>query len=126
MGGGTMALLESGEMYLETILKLQEEKGCVRSIDVAGAMGFSKASVSRAMGILKKDNFIIIHDDGQIFFTPAGKKKAAGILERHKILTKFFAEKLGIPAHIAEKDACRIEHIISPETFAGIKKALKK
>lgn len=121
-----MPLLESGEMYLETILKLQQEHGSVRSIDVATEMNFSKASVSRAMSILKKDDFIIIHPDGHIILTPAGLEKAAGVLDRHLTLTKFFVTKLNIPADIAEKDACRIEHIISPETFAGIKRALKE
>ena len=121
-----MPLLESGEMYLETILTLQKEKGSVRSIDVATEMGFSKASISRAMSILKKDKYITVQPDGEILFTGAGLKIASGVLERHKTLTRFFVEKLDIPEDIAEKDACRIEHIISPETFAGIKRALKK
>jgi DtxR family Mn-dependent transcriptional regulator len=102
-----------------------KKKGSVRSIDVATKMGFSKASISRAMGILKKDKYITIEPDGEILFTDAGLKIASGVFERHKTLTRFFVDKLDIPEDIAEKDACRIEHIISPETFAGIKRALK-
>ena len=121
-----MIIQESGENYLETILLLQKRKGYVRSIDVAAELNFSKASISRAMSILKKDKYISIQPDGEILFTGEGLKIASGVLERHKTLTRFFVEKLDIPEDIAEKDACRIEHIISAETFAGIKKALKK
>ncbi|MBR5790525.1 MAG: metal-dependent transcriptional regulator [Phascolarctobacterium sp.] len=100
-----MSLLESGENYLETILVLTQRNGSVRSIDVANEMNFTKPSVSRAMSILKK---------------------ATAILERHTILTRYIHEVLGVPEEIAEKDACRIEHIISPETFQGIKTQLNK
>ena len=96
-----MILQESGEMYLETILQLQQKQGKVRAIDVAEQMNFTKASVSRAMSILKRENFILV-----------------------EVLTRFFAEHIGVPADIAEHDACRIEHVISPETFEGIKKHL--
>ena len=110
-----MILQESGEMYLETILQLQQKQGKVRAIDVAEQMNFTKASVSRAMSILKRENFILVE---------AGLAKAQEVLERHKVLTRFFAEHIGVPADIAEHDACRIEHVISPETFEGIKKHL--
>lgn len=119
-----MPLLESGENYLEMILVLTQKNGSVRSIDIADAMGFTKASVSRAMSILKRDNYIIMEPDGAIRLTKDGQKKAAAVYDRHVTLTRFITEKLGVDEEIAEKDACRIEHIISPETFAGIKAML--
>ena len=121
-----MALLESGENYLETILVLTKKNGSVRSIDIADAMQFTKASVSRAMSILKRDNYIIMHPDGSILLTKEGLKKATAVYDRHETLTRFINEVLGVDVEIAEKDACRIEHIISPETFAGIKAQLSK
>lgn len=116
-----MALLESGENYLETILVLTKKNGSIRSIDIAEALEFTKASVSRAMSILKRDNFIIMEPDGRILLTKEGQKKAAAVYDRHLTLTTFIHEYLGVDAEIAEKDACRIEHIISPETMAAIK-----
>ena len=121
-----MALLESGENYLETILVLTKKNGSVRSIDIADAMQFTKASVSRAMSILKRDNYIIMQPDGSIILTKDGQNKAAEVYDRHVTLTRFINEVLGVEVKIAEKDACRIEHIISPETFAGIKMQLTK
>ena len=121
-----MALLESGDNYLETILVLTKKNGSVRSIDIADAMQFTKASVSRAMSILKRDNYIIMHPDGSILLTKEGLKKATAVYDRHVTLTRFINEVLGVDVEIAEKDACRIEHIISPETFAGIKAQLSK
>ena len=121
-----MALLESGENYLETILVLTKKNGSVRSIDIADAMQFTKASVSRAMSILKRDNSIIMHPDGSILLTKEGQKKATAVYDRHVTLTRYINEVLGVDVEIAEKDACRIEHIISPETFAGIKAQLAK
>lgn len=120
-----MSLLESGENYLETILVLSKRNGSVRSIDVANEMGFTKASVSRAMSILKRDNYIIMEADGRIVLTKDGQKKAIAVYDRHVTLTRFINEKLGVALEIAEKDACRIEHIISPETFLGIKNMMK-
>ena len=120
-----MSLLESGENYLETILVLMQKNGSVRSIDIADAMGFTKASVSRAMSILKKENYIIMDPDGSIHLTKEGLKKANAIYERHTVLTQFIHKILKVDLEIAEKDACRIEHIISDETFKGIKKLLK-
>lgn len=120
-----MSLLESGENYLETILVLTKRNGSVRSIDIAEEMNFTKASVSRAMSILKRDNYIIMEPDGRILLTKDGQKKAAVVYDRHVTLTRFINELLGVDEKIAEKDACRIEHIISPETFAGIKGMLK-
>lgn len=120
-----MSLLESGENYLETILILTQKNGSVRSIDIANEMGFTKASVSRAMSILKRENYIIMEADGRIILTKEGQKKAIAVYDRHVTLTRFINEKLGVDLDIAEKDACRIEHIISAETFLGIKELLK-
>lgn len=119
-----MALLESGENYLETILVLSKKNGSVRSIDIAEAMDFTKASVSRAMSILKRDNYIIMEADGRILLTEKGKLKATSVYDRHLTLTRFINEILGVDKTIAEKDACKIEHIISPETLIGIKNKL--
>lgn len=112
---------ESMEMYLETILKLAETSNNVHSIDVANEMNFSKPSVSRAMKLLKEQDFIKIDKSGAITLTEAGKERAAKVYERHCILTKIF-EILGAPAKLAETDACRIEHYISDELFQIIKK----
>lgn len=120
-----MILQESGENYLETILMLLQQNGSVRSIDIATYMNFTKASVSRAMSILKRENYILMEADGSIVLTETGVVKAKAVLERHRLLTRFLHENLNVPEDIAEKDACRIEHVISPETFAGIKKLLK-
>jgi Mn-dependent DtxR family transcriptional regulator len=89
-------------------------------------MNFSKPSVSRAMSILKKSGYIIMEPDGRIVLTENGLKKAASVLDRHKTLTVFLTDILNVPPDTAEKDACRIEHIISPVTFAGIKKMVKE
>ncbi|MBQ7317573.1 MAG: metal-dependent transcriptional regulator [Phascolarctobacterium sp.] len=121
-----MSLLESGENYLETILVLTQRNGSVRSIDVANEMNFTKPSVSRAMSILKREEYIHMEADGRLVLTEKGMQKATSVLERHLILTRYINEVLGVSQEIAEKDACRIEHIISPETFEGIKKQLKK
>lgn len=121
-----MSLLESGENYLETILILTKRNGSVRSIDIANEMDFTKASVSRAMSILKRDNYIIMEADGSILLTKEGLKMANAVYDRHITLTRFIHENLGVDMDIAEKDACRIEHIISPKTLAGIKAQLKK
>lgn len=119
-------LFESGENYLETILLLQKSKGEVRSVDVAAALNYSKASVSRAMGIMKNGGFITVDDKGFIHFTEKGRQKAHAILDRHKIITEFLRECLKIDDETAEKDACRIEHIISPQTFEAIKSFLTR
>ncbi len=112
-----MALRESGEDYLETILILQERTGYVRSIDVANELGYSKPSISRAMGILKENGFITVERDGQIKLTDEGLKRANGVYDRHKLLTKFLHKVLGVSEENSDEDACRIEHVISQETF---------
>lgn len=116
---------ESGENYLETILFLKKEKGFVRSIDIAQRTGYSKPSVSRAMSILKKSGYIQVADNGEIIFTEAGEQKAIAVYERHHILTDFLVKVAKVSLEIAEEDACRIEHIISSETFEGIKAYMK-
>ncbi len=116
-----MVVNESQEMYLETILKLQKTKGSVRSIDVAEALGYSKPSVSRAVGIMKKDGFIIVRKDGEIDLTDSGKAKAENVLERHRALTAALI-KMGLAEEAAEENACRVEHVITEEAFEAIKK----
>ncbi|MDD4316875.1 MAG: metal-dependent transcriptional regulator [Clostridia bacterium] len=119
-------LFESGENYLETILRLQKEKGEVRSVDVALSLNYSKASVSRAMGIMKNGGFLTVDDKGYIHFTEKGLEKARSIFERHRIITKYLQSSLGIDEQTAEKDACRIEHIISQQTFDAMKNYFDK
>lgn len=116
-----MKIQESGENYLETILLLFKRNGSVRSIDIASELEFSKPSVSRAMGILKQSGFIIVENSGNIVLTDKGMERAEEIYERHRVLTHYLITKLGVDKQIAEKDACRIEHVISPETFEKIK-----
>ena len=115
-----MHIQESGEMYLETIYVLQKEKGYVRSVDVAEHMGYSKPSVSRAMGLLKTAKLIEIAPDGAISLTQAGVAVAEKIYERHTLLTQLLIA-LGVSAEIAAEDACKIEHAISDESFEAIK-----
>lgn len=119
-------MYESGEMYLETILILKKRNGQVRSIDIARELDFSKPSVSRAVGILKDDEFISIDESGLIDLTEKGKAKAKSIYEKHKNLTAFLIEIVGVSPEIAEEDACRMEHFISEETFEGIKRLLRE
>ncbi len=115
-----MAILESGEMYLETIYVLSQKSSTVRSIDVGEEMGFSRPSVSRAMGILKKDGLVEIDGLGAIKLTKEGEKQAKSIYERHVVLTELF-ERIGVSEAVAAEDACRVEHYISEETFSAIK-----
>ncbi|MCL2848187.1 MAG: metal-dependent transcriptional regulator [Firmicutes bacterium] len=112
---------ESGENYLETIYLLSQKKQGVHALDVAKALNFSKPSVTRAMGILKNRGFIIIDELKHIILTDKGLSKAKEIHERHEIIEAFFI-KLGVSKEIATKDACRVEHDISEETFEAIKK----
>ncbi len=116
-----MALQESGEMYLETILILSRKSDRVRSLDVAEYMNFSKPSVSRAMNILKKDGFIVIDEKGYITLNESGRHLAENIYEKHLFLTRFL-ERLGIDHDTAEKDACKMEHDISDKTFTALKR----
>ena len=114
-------MLESGEMYLETILVLKERKGAVRSVDVAEEMGFSKPSVSRAVSLLKSGGFITVDKNGFIELTGPGREVAEKIYERHTVLSELLV-RLGVSRETAVNDACKIEHDISDETFGAIKK----
>lgn len=114
-------MYESGENYLETILVLSKRNTSVRAIDIARELDFSKPSVSRAVGILKDDGYIVIDTDGAIKLTEMGKQKADSVYERHQILTEFLMNTANVPYEIAEEDACKMEHVISEETFHGIK-----
>ena len=120
-----MALLESGEMYLETILQLSQELPCVRSIDVAERMGYSKPSVSRAVGILKQNGYIEVDASGLLTLTASGREIAERIFERHNTIAKGLM-LLGVDAKTAQDDACRVEHYISETTFNAIKKHLEE
>ena len=115
-----MALQESGEMYLETILILSRKMSAVRSVDISEHMGYSKPSVSRAVGLLKAGKYITIEDDGHILLTDSGREVAEKILSRHTILTEMLI-KLGVSREAASADACKMEHVISDETFEAIK-----
>lgn len=115
---------ESGENYLETILVLLQRLDVVRSIDMANELGYTKPSVSRAVKLLKERGCITVGRGGAITLTEAGLKEAKAIYERHQVITKFFTDVLNVDAEIAEKDACRIEHIISETSFEKIKKMI--
>ena len=118
-----MQLKESGEMYLETIYVLSQRKGFVRSIDVGEEMGYSKPSVSRAVGILRDGGYITVAHDGGLHLTEAGLEVAQRTYERHTVLSEFFI-RLGVDEETATNDACKIEHVISSSTFAALKKYL--
>ncbi|MBO4339385.1 MAG: metal-dependent transcriptional regulator [Clostridiales bacterium] len=120
-----MHLQESGEMYLETILVLSKKQPYVRSLDVAEYMGFSKPSVSRAVGLLRNGGYLDTDEDGHLILTDLGKEIAEKIYERHQVLTDVLV-KLGVNKETATDDACKIEHDISDETFKAIKKWVKK
>ena len=115
-----MALHQSGEDYLEAILALREERGNVRSIDVAQHLGYSKPSISRAMSILKANGYLIMEKDGHLKLTEEGERVAQSIYERHRFLTQWLMA-LGVSTETAEEDACKIEHNISEETFQCLK-----
>lgn len=116
-----MHIQESGEMYLETIHILTQKSSAVRAIDVSEHMGYSKPSVSRAMGILKNAGYIEVDSHGFITLTPTGLDLAQKMYERHTLLTELLV-RLGVDRDVAADDACKIEHHISEESFAAIKK----
>ena len=119
-----MAIYESGEMYLESIHVLTKKNGSVRSIDVSEHMGYSKPSVSRAVGVLKKDGYILVDKEGFLTLTEAGLAIAEKIYARHTLLTQLLTS-LGVSEETAMEDACRMEHAISDETFQALQKHLK-
>lgn len=115
-----MRLQESGEMYLEAILVLSQKQGHVRSIDVSEYLGYSKPSVSRAVGLLKSGGYLVVEDDGGLTLTDAGREIGEKIYERHTVLTDLLT-KLGVNKETAAEDACKLEHAISDESFHAIK-----
>ena len=119
-----MHLLESGEMYLESILQLTQKQGNVRSIDISEYMGYSKPSVSRAVGLLKNGGYITVEDDGGLVLTDAGREIGEKIYERHTVLSRMLIA-LGVREETALEDACRMEHAISDESFEAIKRHVK-
>ena len=116
-----MRIQESGEMYLESIYVLLKKNGNVRSVDIAEYMGYSKPSISRAMGLLKDGDFIRIAKDGSITLTRAGVAVAEKIYERHTLLSNLLI-RLGVSPETASEDACKLEHAISDESFQAIKR----
>ena len=120
-GGPAMSVHESGEMYLEAILVLSKRSGFVRSIDVSEYLGYSKPSVSRAMGILRSGDYIIMDKDGSITLTDTGREIAEKIYERHTVLSRLLI-RMGVSEETATADACKLEHAISDESFEAIKR----
>ena len=116
-----MALHESGQMYMEAIYVLLQNNEKIRSIDVGAYLGYTKPSVSRAVGLLKKSEHILVDSDGYITMTPKGKEFAEQLYERHTVLTNMLIA-LGVDEETATEDACRIEHVISDKSFAAVKK----
>lgn len=115
-----MNVNESAENYLETILRLSKKLPVVRSVDIANELGFKKSSVSIAMKNLREKNHITVTDAGFIYLTDSGKEIADMIYERHEFLSSWLT-KLGVPADIASEDACKMEHVLSKESFEAIK-----
>ena len=119
-----MRLQESGEMYLESIYVLSKAQGTVRSIDISEYMGYSKPSVSRAVGLLKKGGYIQIDEENHITLTESGLEVARKIYERHTLLTAMLMN-LGVPEEIALRDACKMEHAISDESLEAIRRHME-
>ena len=120
-----MVANESAENYLETIYRLSKELPVVRSVDVANELGYKKSSVSIAMKNLREKNHITVTDAGYIYLTDSGKEIAEMIYERHEVLSSWLI-RLGVPADIASEDACKLEHVLSKETYDALKKFAAK
>ena len=120
-----MAMNESAENYLETILMLSKTLPVVRSVDIANELGFKKSSVSVAMKHLRENNHITVSDSGFISLTESGKQIAEMVFERHELISKWLIG-IGVSEEIALEDACKMEHVISQESFDAIKKFIKK
>lgn len=116
-----MKIQESAENYLETILVLHKRKGAVRSIDIANEMNFSKPSVSVAMKNLRQGGYVKVDDDGSIILLDKGQEIAEKIYERHTLISEWLSA-MGVDPEVAAEDACRIEHVISAETFDALKR----
>jgi len=121
-----MTLYESGENYLETILVLKKRNGKVRSVDVATELDFSKPSVSRAIGILKKEGLVTVDENGWIELTAAGICRAGAVYDRHNIIAGYLSDVLGVDRLTAQEDACRIEHVLSEASLNKMKERLCK
>jgi Mn-dependent DtxR family transcriptional regulator len=117
----SLVVNESAENYLETILILSKRLPVVRSVDIANELNYKKSSVSIAMKNLREKNHITVTDAGFIYLTDEGRRIAEMIYERHEFLSSYL-QSLGVPADIATADACKIEHVISPESFEAMKK----
>lgn len=120
-----MRLQESGEMYIESIYVLSKQKSCVRSVDVAEYLGYSKPSVSRAIGLLKDAGYVESDVDGFLKLTADGRLIAEKTYERHNVLSECF-KRLGVSETVADSDACKIEHVISDETFKAVKEYFER
>ena len=120
-----MHIQESGEMYLESIHVLLQKKSAVRSVDVSEYMGYSKPSVSRAVGLLKNGGYILVDKDGYITLTEEGLAIANKIYQRHTLISNLLVQ-LGVDPEVAAEDACKIEHAISDESFEAIQKYVEK
>ena len=120
-----MKIQESAEDYLETILVLKNKKGVVRSIDIANELGFSKPSISVAMKHFRENGMITMEPDGEINLTEAGQKRAELVYERHQLLTRYLIS-IGVDGKTAEQDACKIEHVISDQSFECLKARVKE
>lgn len=120
-----MAIHASGEDYLEAVLVLRQKKGVVRSVDLARHMGYAKPSISHAVGVLRDGGFLTMDEDGFLHLTDVGREVAERIYERHVFLTDMLVD-MGVDPKIAEEDACKMEHVISTESFAKLKEAFGK
>ncbi len=120
-----MKIMESAENYLETILILKNKSGSVRSIDIVAETGFTKPSISRAVKHLRENGYITVGEHGHIDLTESGREIAEKIYERHRLLSKYLM-KIGVSEETALEDACRIEHVISEESFSRLKEFVKK
>ena len=118
-----MRLQESGQMYLETIYILSKERNFVRAIDVGERLEYSKPSVSRALGILRKNGYVTVDEDGGLTLTPSGREVAESMYTRHTVLSNLLM-RLGVDEKTATEDACRMEHVISDATFQALKRHL--
>ena len=118
-------MYQSAKYYLQTILSLEKRYGTVRSVDVARELNYSKASVSRGMTLLRNHNYIFVDEKGFLQFTKDGRMIAENIYEKYQILTSFFMFYAEVDREKAEVDACKVEHIISQETYEGIKRCLE-
>ena len=121
-----MKIQESGENYLETILLLEMRNGTVRAVDIANELGYSKPSVTRAMGVLKKAGYVDQESYGTIRLTDAGRKRANEVYSRHVLIKEFLMTVLSLDAVTSETDACRIEHIVSPLTVERMREVLRE